>query len=141
MTQAARALLLAAASVVLLVPAVRADEVEKPIVPPPDAGITLPKLFWKSEPIFPKSARKKKLEAKLIYQLVVRKNGSTGDIQLLACNVHKASDPDAVGKHFDCSDFEKAATKALGEWRYEPALRDGSPIAVYYTVRVDFRQR
>lgn len=141
MTQAARALLLAAASVALLVSAVRADEAEKPILPKEDSGITLPKIFWKSEPVFPKSARKKKLEAKLIYQLVVRKDGTTGDLKLLACNVHKASDPDAVGKHFDCSDFENAATKALGEWRYEPALRDGSPIAIYYTVRVDFRQR
>jgi len=27
------------------------------------------------------------------------------------------------------------------QWKYKPALQNGKPVSVYYTVRVDFRLR
>ena len=34
--------------------------------------------------------------------------------------------------------FEAAALEAVHNWRYEPATRDGRPVDVFITVRVDF---
>ena len=34
--------------------------------------------------------------------------------------------------------FEEAAIEAVQQWRYDPALQDGSPVDVYFTIVVTF---
>ena len=34
--------------------------------------------------------------------------------------------------------FEESAILAVLQWRYEPALQNGKPVEVYFTVVVDF---
>ncbi len=34
--------------------------------------------------------------------------------------------------------FEEAAIDAVRQWRYKPALKDGQPLDVYFTIVVDF---
>ena len=38
-------------------------------------------------------------------------------------------------------EYTEAAKHAVLQWIYQPAMQNGRPIAVYYTVRVDFRMR
>ena len=88
-----------------------------------------------------KKARKQSLQAKLIYQGVVQTSGVFDSFTLLACQVSKTDQkPDDALREY-CPMFAAAAEKALGQWRYEPALKDGKPVAVYYTVSVDFKLR
>jgi len=35
-------------------------------------------------------------------------------------------------------DFDRSAVLAVSQWRYRPAMRKGSPVAVPLTVIVDF---
>ena len=42
----------------------------------------------------------------------------------------------------DCSrrtyGFEEAATSAVKQWRYEPATKDGEPVSILFTVKVEW---
>jgi TonB family protein len=78
------------------------------------------------EPVFPKEAREKKIEGNVILQAVVLKDGTVAGVEVLNC-----SRP-GFG-------FEEAAIAAVSEWRYEPALMDGEPVDVYFTIFLDFK--
>ena len=34
--------------------------------------------------------------------------------------------------------YQEEAIKAASAWRYKPALQNGKPVEVYFTIRVDF---
>ncbi|HEX4824539.1 MAG TPA: energy transducer TonB [Candidatus Polarisedimenticolaceae bacterium] len=55
---------------------------------------------------------------------------------------------DRCGRVKDCKavqssgpDYTEAAEHAVLQWLYRPATQDGKPIAVYFTIRVDFKVR
>jgi Ca-activated chloride channel family protein len=77
------------------------------------------------KPVYPEIARKANIRTKVILQAVVRKDGSVGDVQVLQ------SGQPGLG-------FQEEAINAVRQWRYKPATRDGKPVEVYYTIRVDF---
>jgi len=62
----------------------------------------------------------------VILQIVVRKDGSVGDITVVR----------TPGEDLG---FEQAAMAAVQRWKYKPAMKDGKPVDVYITVVVDFR--
>jgi TonB family protein len=37
--------------------------------------------------------------------------------------------------------FDEAAIEAVRKWEYQPAQQDGRPVAVYFTVVVEFELR
>jgi outer membrane biosynthesis protein TonB len=37
--------------------------------------------------------------------------------------------------------FDEAAVEAVGKWRYRPALMNGKPVRVYFSVVVSFVAR
>ena len=90
-------------------------------------GVTNPELITSSkvQPTYPKIARKGKVSGQVILQVVVRKDGTVGDIQVMR----------SPGSKFG---FDEAAIAAVKQWRYEPALDKGEPVDVYFTVAVDF---
>jgi protein TonB len=91
------------------------------------AGVTNPERIPESyvKPVYPELARKARIEAKLILQAVITREGTVTDVQVLKCN-HPL-----VG-------FEEAAIAAVEQWRYRPALQNGAPVDVFFTIVVNF---
>jgi protein TonB len=90
-------------------------------------GTTLPVRIEGSyvKPVYPELARLARVESDVILQAVIECNGSVGDVVVLRCS--------SIG-----FGFEDAAVNAVEQWRYEPARQDGRPVAVYFTILVDF---
>ncbi len=106
----------------------------EPELPPPSGpllpgvgGVTNPVKIqeYAVDPDYPELARQARLEGNVILQVVIQKDGSVSEPQLL--RVDKAN----LG-------FEEAAISAVTQWRYEPAMQNGKPVAVYLTVKVEF---
>ena len=93
-------------------------------------GVTLPVVIPESKisPVYPEAAREERLEARVILQAVVRADGTVGDLEMLSSSS-------------DRQEFADAAIAAVEQWRYEPATRNGKPVNVYFTIRVEFELR
>ena len=95
---------------------------------PGDPGVVSnPELIPESRvvPLYPKKARARRQEGRVILQAVIRKDGTVGDLEVLNA-------PPAKYK------FDEAAKAAVKQWRYRPALFHGEPVDVYFTIVVDF---
>jgi len=90
-------------------------------------GVTNPELILstKKQPTYPESARKEKVSGQVILQVVVRKDGTVGDVQVLH----------SPGSKYG---FDEAAISAVKKWCYKPGLQNRKPVDVYFTVAVDF---
>ncbi len=106
----------------------------EPELPPPSGpllpgvgGVTNPVKLeeFYVQPNYPELARQARLEGTVILQVVIQKDGSVSEPQIL--RVDKSS----LG-------FEQAAIDAVTKWRYKPAEQNGKPVAVYLTVNVQF---
>jgi protein TonB len=80
----------------------------------------------KVEPDYPEVARQARLDGRVILEAVVEPDGTVGEINVLRCT------RPYVG-------FEESAIRAVKQWRYEPATQNGRPVAVYFTVLVEFQ--
>jgi TonB family protein len=105
-----------------------------PELPPPSGplmpgsgGVTMPVRIEESyvQPEYPELARQARLEGTVILQVVIQKDGSVSEPQIL--RVDKAN----LG-------FETSAVDAVTQWRYTPSLQNGKAVAVYLTVHVQF---
>jgi protein TonB len=74
-------------------------------------------------PEFPADMRAKGQEGLVILKLVVEVDGRVGNVQVM-----RGEEP-----------FVSAALAAVKTWRYEPALVEGQPTAVFRIVKVPFR--
>ncbi len=77
------------------------------------------------KPAYPEIARKAKIEGMVILQVIVRRDGTIGNITVLR------SPSARLG-------FEESAIDAVKQWRYKPAMQSGRPVDVYLTVQVAF---
>lgn len=95
--------------------------------PPEEAGeiVTKPSLDQKEVPQYPIEARKSKAQGDLVFQLLIRADGTIGDL----CLIYN-SQP-GMG-------FEESAVNAIRKWRYKPARVKGEPVEVPFTVFVSF---
>jgi periplasmic protein TonB len=93
-----------------------------------DHTVTNPVLIPESkvEPQFPEMARTARTPGRVILQAVVEPDGTVGEVRVLRCT------RPYVG-------FEESAIQAVKQWRYEPATQNGRPVAVYFTVLVEFQ--
>jgi len=71
-------------------------------------------------------ARRARIEGKVILQAVVDKEGNVNEVTVLS-----SSNPM----------FNDSAIEAVKQRKYKPALQNGRPVAIYFTIRVDFRLR
>ena len=110
-----------------------------PEAPPPPPGptgpliagtgdITSPELIpqTKLKPEYPELARVARIEGNVILQAVICADGTVSDLKVLRCSQAQFG-------------FEEAAFEAVRQWRYRPAMLDGRPVDVYFTVFVDFK--
>jgi len=75
-------------------------------------------------PRLPAAARSRVIDGQIILEVVVRKDGTVGDVVVLQVN------PTGLG-------LEQAATRAVKKWLYDPAELDGEPVDA--RVNVSFR--
>lgn len=87
-------------------------------------GVTAPKAIYSPSPAYDDKARKAKYQGVCILALIVGVDGRARDIKVAR----------ALGKGLD-----EKAIEAVRQWKFEPATKDGSPVAVAINVEVNFR--
>jgi len=86
-------------------------------------GMTPPRAIYNPEPEFSEEARKAKYQGLCTLEVVVDTNGRPTNIRVVG----------ALGMGLD-----EKAIEAVKNWRFEPAMKDGHPIAVAVNLEIDF---
>ncbi len=97
------------------------NDKDKPLIVTSD--MKPPILVKKVAPRYPKKAKANRIEGTVIIQAVIDKKGKVEDVTVL-----RGVDPS----------LDKSAVRAVKKWRYEPAMVDGKPVRVYFTITVVF---
>jgi TonB family protein len=92
----------------------------------PGSGITPPGLLREVKPQYTEEARRRGLEGDVVLEIVVRADGSVGDVSILQ----------RLG-----SGLDQRAIEAVRQWRFSPARRFGTPVDVLVEVAVEFKLR
>jgi periplasmic protein TonB len=87
-------------------------------------GVTAPKAVYMPDPEYSQKARKKKINGIVVVAMIITPEGRVRDVK--------------VAKSLD-EGLDKQALAAVRTWRFEPATKDGKPVAVHENVEVDFR--
>jgi TonB family protein len=81
-----------------------------------------PQLLAKVRPEYPLGARAAGVEGKVILEAIINTEGCVEEMKILR----------------SIPQLDEAAARAVCQWKYKPALKDGKPVRVYFTVIVDF---
>jgi periplasmic protein TonB len=92
----------------------------------PGSGITPPRLLKEVRADYTEEARTRGLTGEVVLEIVVRRDGSVGDVRILQ----------GLG-----SGLNERAVQAVRQWRFSPAQRQGTPVDVIVEVAVEFRLR
>lgn len=87
-------------------------------------GVSAPRAIYQPEPEYSSEARQAKYQGTVVLSLVVGTDGNAHDVQV----AH------SLGLGLD-----EKAIEAVQQWRFEPAMKDGRPVAVGVAVQVNFR--
>lgn len=89
-----------------------------------DDKTTEPRVVTKVAPEYTEMARKARVQGMVIVQAVIGQDGRISGTKILK-GLPMGLDQQAVA--------------AIKQWEFEPATRDGQPVAVYYNLTVEFR--
>jgi TonB family protein len=89
----------------------------------PGAGIAPPRLLHEVKAEYTEEARRRGLRGHTLLEIVVRRDGTVGDIRILR----------ALGAGLD-----ERAVAAVRQWRFAPATARGVPVDVIVEVTVEF---
>ena len=97
-----------------------ADRANEPIrvgngVPPPEKIHDVP-------PVYPPAAREAGIQGLVVLEATIDPTGEVTEIEIVR----------------SVAELEEAAVAAVEQWRYEPTLIDGAPVAVQMTVTINF---
>jgi TonB family protein len=92
----------------------------------PGSGIEPPRLLREVRPVYTEEARRRRLVGDVILEIVVRQDGSVGDLKIVR----------GLG-----GGLNERAVEAVRQWRFSPARRHGAPVDVLVEVAVEFRLR
>jgi len=87
-------------------------------------GVSAPRVIYQPDPEYSEEARKAKYQGVCVLWLVVGPDGRPRDIRVSR----------TLGLGLD-----EKAVEAVKTWRFEPAMKDGKPVAVQINVEVSFR--
>jgi len=87
-------------------------------------GVSAPRTLYAPDPEYSEEARKAKFQGTVVLWMVVGPDGRPRDIRIAR----------SVGMGLD-----EKALEAVRTWRFEPARKDGQPVAVQINVEVSFR--
>jgi TonB family protein len=90
-------------------------------------GLTPPQIIRSTKvmPEFPVMARDRMARGKVTLHAVLRSDGTTDVVDVFKSSARYCG-------------FEQAAIDAVRQWRYIPAQKDGKPVAIYFTIDIDF---
>ena len=86
--------------------------------------ISHPVAVEKVNPVYPEEARSEKIMGVVIVEVVVTEHGTVEGTRVLESPDERLSE---------------AAVEAVRQWRFEPALCDGTTVGVYYNLTINFR--
>ena len=92
----------------------------------PVPGVKPPRAVYRPGPEYDDKDRKKKVTGTVVLSLVVTKDGRAADIKV----VQSLNDG-----------LDRQAIKAVSRWTFEPASRDGKPVAARIRVETTFNIR
>lgn len=87
-------------------------------------GVSAPRVTYGPDPEYSKKARKAKYQGTCVLWLVVGADGKPRDIKVVR----------SLGLGLD-----EKAVEAVSKWRFDPARKDGQPVAVQINIEVTFR--
>jgi len=87
-------------------------------------GVSPPRALDTPDPEYSEEARKAKYQGTCVLWLIVDQNGKPRDVKVAR----------ALGMGLD-----QKAIEAVRNWKFEPAMKDGKPVAVQINVEVNFR--
>jgi TonB family protein len=87
-------------------------------------GVSAPRVLYSPDPDYSEQARKAKYQGTVTLWLIVGPDGRPRDVRIAR----------SLGMGLD----EKAIA-AVRQWKFEPAMKDGRPVAVQINVEVNFR--
>jgi periplasmic protein TonB len=87
-------------------------------------GVSAPRTLFAPDPEYSEEARKAKFQGTCVLWLVVGPDGRARDIRVTR----------SLGLGLD-----EKAIEAVKQWKFEPAMKDGKPVAVEINVEVSFR--
>jgi periplasmic protein TonB len=87
-------------------------------------GVSAPRAVYSPEPEYSEEARKAKYQGTCVLWLVVGPDGRPRDVRVTR----------SLGLGLD-----EKAIETVRTWKFEPAMKDGKPVAVQISVEVDFR--
>ncbi len=87
-------------------------------------GVSAPKALQTPDPEYSEEARKAKYQGTVVLWLVVDPNGNPQQVKVAR----------SLGMGLD-----QKAVEAVRHWKFEPAMKDGRPVAVQINVEVNFR--
>jgi periplasmic protein TonB len=87
-------------------------------------GVSAPKALYAPDPEYSEEARKAKYQGTCVLWLIVGPDGHPRDVRIAR----------SLGLGLD-----EKAIEAVKQWKFEPAMKDGKPVAVQINVEVDFR--
>ena len=94
----------------------------KPLRLPPGSKVS-PVLVYEVKAVYPPEARAEKLEGTVTVEAIVDTTGS----------VYEARVVDSI------KGLDQAALDAVKQWRFQPALLNGEPVAVVCSIEISFR--
>jgi len=86
-------------------------------------GVTPPRVIRHTDPQFSEQAHAAHFQGTCVLSVVVGEDGKPRDIKVTA--------PVGMG-------LDEKAVEAVSDWRFEPARKDGKPVAVLIAIEVDF---
>jgi periplasmic protein TonB len=92
----------------------------------PGSGVSPPSLLREVKPDYTEEARRRGVEGDVVMEIVVRRDGSVGEVRLLQ----------GLGHGLDAR-----AVQAVREWRFSPGKRRGVPVDVLVEVAMEFKIR
>ena len=92
----------------------------------PGSGIAPPRLLREVKADYTEDARQRSISGDVVLEIVVRRDGSVGDIRILKGLAGGLND---------------RAVQAVRQWRFSPASRQGAPVDVIVEVAVEFKLR
>jgi protein TonB len=86
--------------------------------------VSAPKALFTPDPEYSEEARKAKYQGTVVLWLIVGADGHPRDVKIAR----------TLGMGLD-----QKAIEAVRNWKFEPAMKDGRPVAVQINVEVNFR--
>jgi periplasmic protein TonB len=87
-------------------------------------GVSAPRVIYQPDPEYSEEARKAKYQGTVVLWMIVDPNGAPQQVRVTR----------KLGMGLD-----EKAIEAVRKWKFEPAMKDGKPVAVQISVEVNFR--